>query len=208
MTAPISAPRPGQKAQLSPEGIILGTDGKRRWVYRTSLWQDTDKLLRLLTQYTTVGFALGVLTMLGRTGGGISAVLAGLPLLLGLTAAGALVAVLLFAGGVLSAGGSCCVLFTMDDTAICRQQIRGRVDKQKAEAVIISWVGGQSQPHLRFYPPKEIRPSQIRTVRFRPEREQILLRGGGKLRVQGDSAQLGAVLTHLQTACPAADIKH
>ena len=47
-----------------------------------------------------------------------------------------------------------------------------------------------------------------RKYRLVVKREQILLRGGGKLRVQGDSAQLGAVLTHLQATCPAADIKH
>ena len=201
--------RPGQKAYVSPEGIIWSTDGKLRWVCRLNKWEDTAKLAAKLKKYICAGVLLGIVPTLSDFGSGLSAgLVAVLRFVPAFAACAALLALLRHALDCLSDGGSCCVLFTMDETVVRRQQVKGRADKEAVAHTVAVWAGGQSQPSLRFEKPTETHFAGVRCIM--PDRERNLLRikgVAGTNRICVDSEQFDFVLDWLKKHCPQAEIK-
>lgn len=200
---------PGQKAYVSPEGIIRSTDGKLRWVCRLNRWADTTKLAAKLKKYICVGAILGIIPVLSDFGVGLSAGLsAALRFVPAFAACGALLALLRHGADSLSNGGTCCVLFTMDETMVRRQQVKGKADRDAVAHTVAVWTGGQSQPSLRFEEPIESRFDSIKTIV--PDRGRNLLRiksRAGVNRICVEPGQFDVVLDWLGQHCPQAEIK-
>ena len=202
-------PRPGQKAYVSPEGIIHSTDGKYRWVYEENRWKDPYVLTALAGRLAGIGAGIGLVLLLFRLSEGTaSAILSGLPLMLGLAACGALVGLACHAGSALLQGGSCCTLYTMDETMVSRQQVDGRADKQKVVRVVSEWVGGQSYPELTFKKAEQARFDDVRSIR--PNRKRSCIRLGGAYAcdlIRAEPQQMDFLLEHLNVYCPQASVK-
>ncbi|MBO5339409.1 MAG: hypothetical protein J6A62_00190 [Oscillospiraceae bacterium] len=200
---------PGQKAHVSPEGIIWSTDGKLRWVCRLNKWADTSKLTAKLKKYFCVGVLLGIVPALSDFGDGLSAGLSAvLRFVPAFAVCGALLVLLRHGMECLSDGGSCCVLVTMDETMIRRQQVKGKADRDAVAHTVAVWAGGQSQPSLRFEEPIESRFDSIKTIV--PDRGRNLLRiksGARVNRICVESEQFDFVLDWLKKHCPQAEIK-
>lgn len=201
--------RPGQKAYVSPEGIIWSTDGKLRWVCQLNKWADTTKLAAKMKKYVCVGAALGLVFALSDFGDGLNAgLLAALRFLPAFAACGALLALLRYAMDCLSDGGSCCVLFAMDETMVRRQQVKGKADKDAVAHTVAVWAGGQSQPALRFEEPVETSLAGVRCIVA--DRAHSLLRvkgAAGTNRICVEGEQFDFVLDWLKKHCPQAEIK-
>jgi hypothetical protein len=134
-------------------------------------------------------------------------VLGGLPFLLGLTAAGALLALAVFACLALSPAGVYCVVFAMDENMVCQQRVIDRVGKQKVADIIAEWVGGQSQPFLRFQPVIGSEFETVRSIRANSERDLILIRdAAGTNRIYLERQQFEPVLNYMIQHCPKAKV--
>lgn len=139
-------PPPGASPNLSPEGIIYGTDRKCRWVYE------------LPARFTLFG------------------------------------------------GGPRCLLFTLDETAISCRQVKGRARREEVTHAFAVWVGGQSQPALRFQAFQQVPLARVRRIIPNSAKNRIDLRGPGcRLRLYADSRQFNTVLGHLHGYCPQAE---
>ncbi len=196
----VTRPRPGSKAYVSPEGIIYCTDGKYRWVYEVDLRKRPSILLSLLWKFMAVGAILGTLLFLFRMSeNGIAAIWIGLLLLLGLTAAGALAALVVFAAQILRNGPVRCLLFTADESTVSCQQVKGKTSKEKVAHAIAAWVGGQSQPSLRFYDPHVVHLQAVTSLA--PDPRHHLIRAGG-LKIYAEPEQFSLVLDYLKRQCP------
>ena len=100
-----------------------------------------------------------------------------------------------------------CTLFTMDERSISSRQVKGRASKDEVIRAFAVWVGGQSQPALRFQPPKELALTAVRRILVCPRKNRIILRRGlCGLALQTDAAQLEIILDYLSPRCPRAAI--
>ena len=198
-------PRPGGTAYVSPEGIIYCTDGKFRWVYEIDQRRQPTLLLSLLWKLMTLGAIVGLLILMVRMGShGHTVFFSGLLLTVILMAAGALVSAAIFALRLLKTGPLLCLLFTADDTGVSCQQVKGKTSKAKVAHAIAAWVGGQSQPALRFYDADTCRFDGVSTIHPDPQRHAIRL---GGLTVLAEEEQFPLVLDYFKKQCPQAAIK-
>jgi len=193
----ISRPRPGGTAHVSPEGIIYCTDGKFRWVYEFDQRKRPTILLSLLWKFMAAGAAAGLLFLLLHT----DRLLHSLGVLLGLTAAGALAALVPFALHILRNGPCLCLLFTADGSTVSCQQVKGKTTGEKVAHAIAAWVGGQSQPALRFHDARVCRFDSVRTIHPNPAHDLIRVNG---LKVYARPEQFPLVLDYLKRQCPGA----
>jgi len=202
-------PRPGQKAYVSPEGIIHSTDGKYRWVHEENRWKDRCAMAVSAGRLAGIGAGIGLVILLFRLNEGLaSAVLSGIPLMLGLALGGAFLAMAAYVVGALLQGGSCCTLYTMDEVSVSRQQVNGRADKQKVVRVVSEWVGGQSYPELTFKKAEQARFEEVRSIRM--DRKRSCIRLGGTYacdKLWAEPQQVDFLLECLKRHCPQAKIK-
>ena len=104
--------------------------------------------------------------------------------------------------------GRACTLFTMDETSVSRRQVKGRANKDEVIHTFAVWVGGQSQPALRFKPPKSLDLSAVRHITVNRVRSLILLsRGWGRFTLSASPEQLDPILGFLRLHCPQATIR-
>lgn len=201
-----TGPRPGGKSYISPEGIIHCTDGKLRWVYELDQRKKPTILLSLLWKFMTVGAIAGLLILLIRLGShGTAALGIGLLLTLALTAAGALLSLGVFAARILHNGPAVCFLFTMDADMVSRQQVRGKASKEKVVHAIAAWVGGQSQPSLRFYDPHVSHFDTVTAIKADSHHQRIRVSSvEGSNTVYAEPEQFQLVLDYLRAQCPQA----
>ena len=177
--------RPGGTAYVSPEGIVHSTDGKYRWAYEVDRWMDGSQWVAGVGKYALIGAVLGVLTTF--------------EVFVALTALGAV----LHVWNILTEGRKRCVLFTMDEGMVSRQQVKGKADKEKVLHTVAAWVGGQSNPSLQFEQPVETVFSGVRRVVADRARGQFRLSGtSGKNRIDVEDAQFDFVLGQLKQVCP------
>lgn len=204
-----NGPRPGGKSYVSPEVIIHCTDGKFRWVYELDQRKKPTILLSMLWKLMTVGAIAGVLVTLLRIGThGITVLWSGLLLALALMAAGALVSLGVFAAHLLQNGPALCLLFTMDADMVSRQQVKGKTDKEKVSHAIAAWVGGQSQPSLRFYAPYVSHFDAVTAIKADSHHHRIRVSGAdGSNTVYAEPEQFQLVLDYLCAQCPQAKVK-
>lgn len=195
--------RPGGRSYVSPEGIIYCTDGKVRWAYELDQCKRPTRLLSLLYKWIAVGAAVGVLILLlEAAAGGAAALLSGLPVLPGLMAAGAVVALVSFGVQLLQGGRVVCLLFTMDEQSISCRQVKGENDKEKVTHAFAVWVGGQSQPALQFCSLREARFDRVTAIEADQTRHSIKLRGAERFgAVLVEPQQFRPVLNHLKEQC-------
>lgn len=198
----VSRPRPGQTACVSPEGIIYCTDGKFRWVYEIDQRRHPTLFLSLLWKLMAVGVIIGLLLLPMRMGS--HGLLSGLLLTLFLAAAGAVVSAAIFAFRLLKSGPFQCLLFTADEVMVSRQLVKGRMTKEKVSHAIAAWVGGQSQPALRFHDADTCRFDRVSTIRSDQKRHTIRI---GTLTVLAEEAAFPLVLDYFKRSCPEATIK-
>lgn len=188
--------RPGGTAYVSPEGIIHSTDGKYRWVYEVDRWIDGAQWAAGVGKYALMGAVLGVLTLLLKVEGGW---LTALTVLVVLTALG----LVLHGLDILTGGRTKCVLFTLDERMVSRQQVKGKADKEKVAHTVAAWVGGQSNPSLQFERPVETAFSGVRTIVAHRARGQFRLSGAsGKNCICVEAAQFDFLLERLKQFCP------
>lgn len=198
-------PRPGGTAYVSPEDIIYCTDGKFRWVYEIDQRRQPTLLLSLLWKLMTLGAIAGLLILMVRMGShGHTIFLSGLLLTLALVTAGALVSAAIFALRLLKNGPLLCLLFTADETGVSCQQVKGKTSKDRVTHAVAAWVGGQSQPALRFHDADTCRFDGVSTIRPNPKHHTIRL---GGLAVLAEEAQFPLVLDYFKKQCPQAAIK-
>ena len=197
----ITRPRPGQTAHVSPEGIIYCTDGKFRWVYQIDQRKHPTLLLSLLWKLMAVGSMAGLLLLVVQMGRG--GFLSGLLLTLALATAGAVIAAAVFAFRLLKNGPFQCLLFTADEVTVSCQQVKGKMNKEKVSHAIAAWVGGQSQPALRFYDAATCRFDRVSTIRSDPGHHAIRI---GTLTVRADEDAFPLVLDYFKRKCPDAAI--
>ena len=170
--------RPGGKPYVSPEGIVYGTDGKLRWAYEFDQRKQPTVLWAKLRKYVSLCAVVGALILLLQVGtGGVAALPGALVVLLGLLAAGAVVAGIGFGVHLLENGPIVCLLFTLDEESVSCQQVKGKTDKEKVTHAFAEWVGGQSQPSLRVCSQRSVRLNQVKSLAADPERNCIRLRG-------------------------------
>lgn len=198
----IARPRPGQTAHVSPEGIIYCTDGKFRWVYEIDQRTQPTLLLSLLWKLAGLGAMAGLLLLVVQMDSG--GLLRGLLVTLALAAAGAAVAAAIFAFRLLKNGPFQCLLFTADEAAVSCQLVKGKMTKEKVSHAIAAWVGGQSQPALRFHDASLCSFDRVSTIRPDPKRHTIRI---GTLPVLAEEAAFPLVLDYFKKQCPTAAIK-
>ena len=188
--------RPGGEAYVSPEGIIHSTDGKCRWVYEIDRWTDSTQWVAGVWKFALAGAVLGVLTLVWKAEGGVRTAV---EVFAALTAFGAVRHI----WDVLTQGRKRCVLFAMDEHTISCQQVKGKADKEKVAHTVSVWVGGQSNPSLRFETPVETALFGVRTVVADRTKGQFRLSGAsGRNRIRVEGAQFDFVLERLKQYCP------
>lgn len=100
-----------------------------------------------------------------------------------------------------------CLLFTMDEHSVSSHQAKGRVSKDEIIHAFCVWVGGQSQPALRFHPPRQMELAAVRRILVRPRRNRMVLQCGlNRFPLQTDPAQCEVILDYLSRHCPRATI--
>ena len=101
-----------------------------------------------------------------------------------------------------------CLLFTLDKSRISRSRVKGRATADEVTHAFAVWVGGQSQPALRFEPPKVLELSAVR--RITADRTRGLIRLGrtrGSLALLVSPQQLDPILAFLRRNCPQASVQ-
>lgn len=201
----ISRPRPGQTAHVSPEGIIYCTDGKFRWVYAIDQRKEPTMLLSMLWKYVILCVIAGAVLLAFRLSSeGMAAIPMGLAVIALLALLGGLVALIFFAFHLLKHGPFRCLVFTADEETVSCQQVKGKMTKEKVAHAIAVWVGGQSQPALRFYDADTCSFERVSTIRALPAKNTIRI---GTLTVLADEAAFPLVLDYFKRQCPEATVK-
>lgn len=196
----ISRPRPGSKPHVSPEGIIYCMDGKFRWVYEIDQRKHPSVLFSLLWKCLAAGVLVGVLPLIL----GAFQPFGSLLFLLGSLVVGALLALAGYAGHILRSGPMMCLLFTADEQGVSCQQVKGKNTKQTVSHAIAAWVGGQSQPALRFYDAMQVQYDAVSSIRARSARDLIQI---GGLAVRTEPEQFPLVLDYFKRQCPHAAVE-
>lgn len=188
--------RPGGKAYVSPEGIVYGTDGKLRWAVEFDQRKQPTVLWAALRKYVTLGAVVGLVLLLVQGGiGGLMALLVAM-------AVGAAAAGIAFVIHRMENGPIVCLLFTLDEETVSRQQVKGKTDKEKVTRAFAEWVGGQSQPSLRVCGMQTARLDCVKEPVAEPARNRIRLRGARQVPVvYVEPQQLEPVLDRLRQSC-------
>jgi len=101
-----------------------------------------------------------------------------------------------------------CLLFTLDENRVSRCRVKGRATADEVAHAFAVWVGGQSQPALRFEPPKTLELSAVRRITADRARRRIRLgRAMGHLDLLVSPQQFEPILDLLRGNCPQAAIK-
>lgn len=101
-----------------------------------------------------------------------------------------------------------CLLFTLDENRVSRCRVKGRATADEVTHAFAVWVGGQSQPALRFEPPKTLELSAVR--RITADRTRGLLRLGrpwGSFDLLVSPQQLDPIADFLRRHCPQASVR-
>ena len=100
-----------------------------------------------------------------------------------------------------------CLLFTMDERTISIRQVKGRVRRQDVVHAFSVWVGGQSQPSLRFKDLRTVQLSGVKSITLNPDKKRIRLgTGWSSFSICAEPEQFEPILAHLSRACPQAPI--
>ena len=100
-----------------------------------------------------------------------------------------------------------CLLFTLDESRVSRCRVKGRATVDEITHAFAVWVGGQSQPALRFEPPKTLELSVVRRITVNRTRSLIRLgRAWGSVTVLVSPQQLDPILDFLRRSCPQAAV--
>ena len=100
-----------------------------------------------------------------------------------------------------------CLLFTLDESRVSRCRVKGRATVDEITHAFAVWVGGQSQPALRFEPPKTMELSAVRRITVNRTRSLIRLgRAWGSFTVLVSPQQLDPILDFLRRSCPQAAV--
>ena len=98
-----------------------------------------------------------------------------------------------------------CLLFTLDETRISRSRVKGRATMDEVTHAFAVWVGGQSQPALRFDPPKTLELSTVR--RITATRDRIILKAGSRsFPLLVSPQQFDPIMDFLRQTCPQAAV--
>ena len=97
-----------------------------------------------------------------------------------------------------------CLLFTLDENRVSRCLVKGRATVDEVTHAFAVWVGGQSQPALRFEPPKVLELSTVRRITVDRTRGLIRL---NRFVLLASPQQLDPILDLLRQNCPQAAIQ-
>lgn len=101
-----------------------------------------------------------------------------------------------------------CLLFTLDESRVSRSRVKGRATADEVTHAFAVWVGGQSQPALRFDPPKTLELSAVSRITAAPARNRIVLKAGLKrLSLLVMPRQFDPILAFLRQNCPQATVQ-
>jgi len=101
-----------------------------------------------------------------------------------------------------------CLLFTLDETRVSRSQVKGKATAAEVTHAFAVWVGGQSQPALRFDPPKTLELNAVTRIIVDRTRNVIRLkRGLGSFDLLLRAQQLDAITDFLRSCCPQATVQ-
>lgn len=104
-------------------------------------------------------------------------------------------------------GKSPCVLFTVDEVSISSHQVKGNAAKEDVIHAFAVWVGGQSQPTLRFNDPRTVQLSAVKHIAPNPAKDLIRIRTArGGFSIHAAPAQFDFILNHLTRCCPQAKL--
>lgn len=101
-----------------------------------------------------------------------------------------------------------CLLFTLDQNRVSCCRVKSRATAEEVTHAFAVWVGGQSQPALRFEPPKILELSAVRSIAADRTRGQIRLgRKWSSLILLVSPQQLDPILDFLRRNCPQASVQ-
>ncbi len=101
-----------------------------------------------------------------------------------------------------------CLLFTLDENRVSCCRVKGRATASEVTHAFAVWVGGQSQPALRFEPPKVLELRAVRSITTDRTRGRIRLgRKWGGLVLLVSPQQLDPIVDFLRRNCPQASVQ-
>ena len=101
-----------------------------------------------------------------------------------------------------------CLLFTLDENRVCCSRVKGHATADEVTHAFAVWVGGQSQPALRFEPPKVLELRAVRRIIVdRPRNAIHLKRTWGGFVLHVSPQQLDPIADFLRRHCPQAAIQ-
>ena len=96
-----------------------------------------------------------------------------------------------------------CLLFTLDEGRISCSRAKGHATVDQVTHAFAVWVGGQSQPALRFQPPKTLELRAVRRITAHPARNLIALKSGlSTFPILVSPQQFDPILDFLRLHCP------
>lgn len=101
-----------------------------------------------------------------------------------------------------------CLLFTLDESRVSCSRVKGHTTVAEVTHAFAVWVGGQSQPALRFEPPKTLELSAVRRITVDRTRNVLRLkRGLGRFDLLVSPQQLDPITDFLRSCCPQATVQ-
>ena len=97
-----------------------------------------------------------------------------------------------------------CLLYTLDDKQVSCSRVKGRATADEVTHAFAVWVGGQSQPALRFEPPKTLELSAVHRITANRTRGLIRL---NRFTLLVSSQQFDPILDFLHVHCPQAAVQ-
>ncbi|MBE6972693.1 MAG: hypothetical protein E7440_02285 [Ruminococcaceae bacterium] len=97
-----------------------------------------------------------------------------------------------------------CLLFTLDENRVSCSRVKGRATADEVTHAFTVWVGGQSQPALRFDSPKTMELSTVRRITANRTRGLIRL---NRFTLLVSSQQFDPILGFLHVHCPQAAVQ-
>lgn len=101
-----------------------------------------------------------------------------------------------------------CLLFTLDENRVCCSRVKGKATAAEVTHAFAVWVGGQSQPALRFDSPKTMELNAMTRIIVDRTRNVIRLkRGLGSFDLLLSPQQLDPITDFLRSCCPQATVQ-
>lgn len=98
-----------------------------------------------------------------------------------------------------------CLLFTLDESRVSRSLVKGRTTADDVTHAFAVWVGGQSQPALRFQSPKTLELRAVRRIAAHPSSNKIVLKTRlASFPLLVSPQQFAPLLNFLRQSCPQA----